>query len=128
MKSKGVESNSGATKQLGGVTGKGFMPGQSGSPGGRVPVPPEVRKALAADTLEHYEEAKRLIALAEETGDLKTALTGRLALLRKTVPDASELIISIPEGVNVRTLTIDPRKLSKEQLAAIHAAQTAARE
>lgn len=30
-----VENNEIATKQLGGVTGKGFMPGTSGNPGGR---------------------------------------------------------------------------------------------
>lgn len=30
-----VENNEIATKKLGGVTGKGFMPGVSGNPGGR---------------------------------------------------------------------------------------------
>ena len=30
-----VESNEKATYKLGGITGKGFMPGQSGNPGGR---------------------------------------------------------------------------------------------
>jgi len=30
-----VENNEKATKRLGGITGKGFMPGKSGNPGGR---------------------------------------------------------------------------------------------
>ena len=30
-----VENNEKTTKKLGGITGKGFMPGQSGNPGGR---------------------------------------------------------------------------------------------
>ncbi len=30
-----VENNEKSTKMLGGITGKGFMPGQSGNPGGR---------------------------------------------------------------------------------------------
>ena len=30
-----VENNEITTKQLGGITGKGFMPGHSGNPGGR---------------------------------------------------------------------------------------------
>ena len=115
-------------KGTGGITGKGFKPGQSGNPTGRAAVPPEVRAALQADTMEHYAEAKRLIALAETQGDLKTALTGRLALLKKTVPDASELVVSMPDGLTVRTVRIDPRKLTAEQLAAVHAAQLAASE
>lgn len=32
---KGVDSSEKTTKRPGGVTGKGFMPGQSGNPGGR---------------------------------------------------------------------------------------------
>lgn len=114
-------------KGTGGITGKGFKPGQSGNPNGRAAVPPEVRAALEADTLEHYEEAKRIIAAAEDAGDLKTALHGRLALLKKTVPDATELVISMPDGLNVRSITIDPRKLTPAQLAAVHAAVAVAK-
>jgi hypothetical protein len=110
----------------GGITGKGFLPGKSGNPSGRAAVPPEVRAALEADTLEHYSEAKRIIAAAEASGDLKTALHGRLALLKKTVPDATELVISMPDGLTMRSITIDPRKLTETQLAAVHAAVTAA--
>ena len=31
----GVENNGATTEGLGGITGKGFRPGQSGNPGGR---------------------------------------------------------------------------------------------
>lgn len=105
-----------------------WKPGQSGNPQGRAAVPPEVRAALQADTLEHYSEAKRLIAEAESVGDLKTALHGRLALLKKTVPDATELVVSMPEGLTMRSITIDPRKLTETQLAAVHAAISTAKE
>lgn len=104
-----------------------FALGNKGGPG-RAAVSPEVKAALAADTMHHYEEAKRLIAAAEEAGDLKTALTGRLALLKKTVPDATELVVSMPDGLTVRSIRIDPRKLTAVQLAAVHAAVTTARE
>ena len=100
--------------------------GPSPNPNGRATISPEVRAALELDTMEHYTEAKRLIEAAEKTGDLKTALSGRLALLKKTIPDATELVISIPDGLTVRTLRVDPRKLNDEQLAAVHAAQLTA--
>jgi len=41
-----VESNKG--KLLGGTSGKGFKPGQSGNPGGRKKVPEDVKKLLEA--------------------------------------------------------------------------------
>lgn len=97
-----------------------FLKGHKGGPG-RARVRPEVAAALEADTLEHYAEAKRLIALAEKDGDLKTALDGRLKLLKKTVPDATELVVSLPDGLTVRTLRIDPKRLTAEQLKQLHA-------
>src|SRR3990167_9132853 len=124
-KVKDVHSNAKAT---GCVTGKGFKPGQSGNPGGRAAVPPEVRDALIADTMERYTRIKKLSLDAEQAGDLKTAAHIELALLKKTVPDATELVVSMPEGLTVRSVTIDPRKLTAEQLAAVHAAITTAKE
>ena len=124
MKVKSVHSNGRGT---GGVTGKGFKPGQSGNPGGRAAVPSEVREALASTTMERLQTLGRLAGEAEDQGDLKTAAYIHLALLKKTVPDASELVISMPEGLSVRSITIDPRKLTEAQLAAVHAAVTAAK-
>lgn len=99
-----------------------WKPGQSGNPNGRAAVPPEVRDALQADTLARYQRLKKLSADAESAGDLKTAAHIELALLKKTIPDATELVVSMPEGLNVRSVSIDPKKLTKEQLEVIQAA------
>lgn len=122
---KRVGSNEAATKKPGGVTGKGFMPGQSGNPKGRAPLAEEVREALAADTLTRYAKLKELSSKAEKDGDLKTAATIELALLKKTVPDATELVVHVPNGVTVRKLELDPRKLTKEQLEMLRDLQKA---
>ena len=103
-----------------------WKPGQSGNPNGRAAVPAEVREALTATTLPRLATLERLATEAESTGDLKTAAHIHLALLKKTVPDATELVISMPDGLTVRTLHVDPRKLTDEQLAAVKAAQLTA--
>ena len=102
--------------------------GVSGNPNGRAAVPPEVREALTATTLPRLATLERLATDAEDAGDLKTAAHIHLALLKKTVPDATELVISMPDGLNVRSITIDPRKLKAEHLAAVMAVQVAAKE
>lgn len=119
---KRVQNNG---KTTGGVTGKGFMPGKSGNPGGRPAMSDAAREYLAANTRARVERLERLATDAEESGDLKTAAHIELSLLKKTMPDATELVVSMPEGLTVRTVRIDPRKLTAEQLAAVHAAQTA---
>ena len=48
---KSVENNHKATR-TGGITGKGFQPGQSGNPGGRKKVAPEVKEMLKAEAPE----------------------------------------------------------------------------
>jgi hypothetical protein len=103
-----------------------WKPGQSGNPQGRAAVPPEVREALTSTTLPRLATLERLATEAETSGDLKTAAHIHLALLKKTIPDATELVISMPEGLTMRSITIDPRKLTETQLAAVHAAVTAA--
>jgi hypothetical protein len=81
-----------------------------------------VREALVADTLDRYARIKRLSLDAEAAGDLKTAAHIELALLKKTVPDATELVLKVPDGLTVRTVKIDTRRLTKEQLEALRAA------
>ena len=54
MSDLSVENNETTTKQLGGITGKGFMPGQSGNPGGR-----------PKDSLKNY-IAKKLADMSDE--------------------------------------------------------------
>lgn len=95
-----------------------WKPGQSGNPKGRAAVPPEVREMLAADTVEHYRGAVDLIAKAEAAGDLKTALHGRLSLLRKTVPDATEMVIHVPDGLELRDRRIDLKKFTADEVKA----------
>ena len=94
-----------------GGPGRPFEVGKSGNPGGRPAVPPEVREALVQTTLPRLATLERLTLAAEVAGDIKTASGIHLALLKKTVPDATELTISMPDGLNVRSITIDPRKL-----------------
>lgn len=111
-----VASNDAPTKKLGGITGKGFMPGQSGNPRGDK-VPAEVRAALKADTLPRYERLKQLSLEAERNGDLKTAATIELALLKKQIPDLSAVEVTGAEGGPVQMEQINPRRLSAEDLA-----------
>lgn len=90
--------------------------GPSPHPGGRPALPPEVRDSLAADTMPRIKRLKKLSADAEAAGDLKTAAHIELALLKKTVPDATELVLSIPDGIEVRQKVLDPKKLSADEL------------
>ena len=104
-----------------------FKPG--GPPGpGRPPMDPELKAVLAANTLPLYRKAEALAVKAEDGGDLRTASTIVLALLKKSLPDATEFVISMPEGLTMRSITIDPRKLKPEHLAAVMAVQVAAKE
>jgi hypothetical protein len=90
--------------------------GPSPNPGGRRALPPELRDALLSDTLPRYRRLQALAKKAEKKGDLKTAAHIELALLKKTIPDATELVVSMPEGLEVRDRRIDPKKLSTEEL------------
>lgn len=51
-----VENNAETTKKPGGVTGKGFMPGQSGNPGGR---PKDTLKAFIARELRDMDDDQK---------------------------------------------------------------------
>ncbi len=116
-----MAENSGKTAKR----GKPFKPGESGNPGGRPKLPSELKEALAADTLVLYEKAKDLAEKAEAMGDLKTAGSIVLGLLKKTMPDAQTLLVGDPDGKPLRTLVIDPKRLSKDELAMLIAIQKA---
>lgn len=122
MTKKRVDSNPPAT---GGITGKGFVPGQSGNPGGRKKLPDDLKAALAADSLALYEKAKKLAAKAEKKGDLKTAATIVLGLLKKTIPDAQTLLVGDLDGKPLQVMRIDPKTLTKAELDALIAVQRA---
>ena len=98
-----------------------FKPGHKGGPG-RKKMPADLKAAIAADSLPLYEKAKALAEKAEKKGDLRTASTIVLALLKKSAPDATEFVVKMPEGLTVRTLRVDPKKLTREQLEALRAA------
>ena len=51
-----VENNEIATKKLGGVTGKGFMPGISGNPGGR---PKSPLKEFSLNEFNSWDDEKK---------------------------------------------------------------------
>lgn len=51
-----VESNEITTKKLGGVTGKGFMPGKSGNPGGR---PKSPLKEFSLNEFNSWDDKKK---------------------------------------------------------------------
>lgn len=111
-----------------GAPGKPWAPGQSGNPRGRAALPPEVRDALKADTLVRYERLKKLSKDAEESGDLKTAATIELALLKKQIPDLSAVEITGQDGGPLQLhQTIDLRKLSEAELRALKAMQEKSR-
>ena len=107
-------------RSTGGVTGRGFAPGQSGNPNGRPPLSPEVREALRADTLPRYERLKKLSAAAQEMGDLKTAAHIELQLLKKQIPDLSAVELTGADGGPVAISTrIDTSKLTTEELKSL---------
>lgn len=99
-----------------------FKPGQSGNPGGRPKMDPKLRDALISDTPKRYERLQLLSRKAEKKGDLKTAAHIELSLLKKVVPDTTELLVgdSDPSTSALRTLTqLDPKKMTEEELEQI---------
>jgi hypothetical protein len=70
--SVGLQRGRNGDKKLGGITGKGFMPGRSGNPTGKRKHTPSLRAALKRTTTRSDCEkvARRLVALAKQ-GDAK---------------------------------------------------------
>jgi hypothetical protein len=95
--------------------------GPSPNPGGRRALPAELRDALLADTYPRYKRLQALAKKAEAKGDFKTAAHIELALLKKMVPDATELVVSMPEGLTVKDARVDPKKLNTEELKTLMA-------
>ena len=99
-----VEKNAGATPKVGGVTGKGFMPGQSGNPSGRPKRKPitdalmvELDKAVRGGGTNAEKAARHLVNLMFNR-DPRVAL------------EASKLVLAYVEGMPSQSLTIDIRE------------------
>lgn len=100
-----VENNNKTTeKLLGGITGKGFLPGQSGNPGGRPPKKPitEMYERIMNDP-----EAIRKI----EATVLKALTKGNMAMVlqlkemtdrvegKVTQPIEADITVSLPDAI-----------------------------
>jgi Family of unknown function (DUF5681) len=100
--SQNVESGVESNKMLGGCTGKGFMPGQSGNPGGKPRKPASerlIRRLLANDEKELAEVIEALVAKAKG-GDVP-ALKEVLDRAEGKVADKVES--SGPDGGEIQT-------------------------
>jgi hypothetical protein len=94
-----VENNGGSTggKRVGGVTGKGFRPGQSGNPGGRPKALAEV-KALAAEHTRDAINALHAIA-TDDKKDERARVQAAVALLDRAWGKPAQAVeVSGPAG------------------------------
>lgn len=119
-KRKKPAQNSGKTAKE--PRGRPFRSGESGNPGGRPRMPEDLKTALAADSIEVYQEAKELYADCLETGDLSTAAKVIIALMKKSIPDTQHLLVSNPEGKPL-SVNLDPTKLTTAELDVVIQAQ-----
>jgi len=100
-----------------------FQPGVSGNPAGRPKLPDDVREALKANTLPLLKRGYALLDLLRDQGDVKTEVTLLLGLLRKTVPDASHLMIEGVENgrpVALQVATTEALEALAKELAKSH--------
>jgi hypothetical protein len=98
--SDGVENN-GRTTKPGGVTGKGFVKGKSGNPGGRKPIPEDVKEMCRALS----PKAVQALGVALEEGGAVSVQAARVLLDRAW-------------GTPAQTVTIEDEasKLTTEEL------------
>jgi hypothetical protein len=96
-----VDSNNGPTR-LGGVTGKGFMPGQSGNPGGRKRKHPITDAVLQELARQHGRQGKTKLdaAVAKLIGLM---ISGK----PKDVIEAFKIVMPYTDGLPVQTVELD---------------------
>lgn len=118
-----VGDNDKATpKKLGGVTGKGFKPGQSGNPAGGPKKPPELVARCKGMTGEVLDRLAEII----KSGDDRDAIpAGKLILAygwgNPTQPISGE------DGGPLMFANVDLSKLSDAQLSALQALRAASK-
>jgi len=111
-----VQNNENSTpeKKLGGVTGKGFMPGQSGNPGGRPKRPwlTEATEEMLAEKLEDPKERKRWKD-AQWEKMLKSGVVG--AMFMDVAWERTEGKVTQPVDVNVNITLRERMKKAEER-------------
>lgn len=92
--------------------------------GGRTRMDPDVKAMLVEATPDRIRRLEKLSRDAEADGDRKTAAHIEIALLKKVVPDTTELLVGNSDGTPLR-VGIDIAKLTTEQLEQLAAIRRA---
>lgn len=95
-----------------------FKPGNPGSKG-RPPLPKSLKEVLRIDSIDLYNEAKRLYASLRDGGHYGPAVTLLLGLIRKTIPDTQTLLVGGAEDAPALTLKVNTSKLTDAQLETV---------
>ena len=115
-----VENNAETTKKPGGVTGKGFMPGQSGNPGGRPKENAEVRDLAR----QHTKLAIERLVFWLESDNARASTSAATAILDRGWGKAPQAIEhSGPDGGDIEINTSDTRKLARAVVALLQEAK-----
>lgn len=96
-----VGNNDGSTG-TGGVTGKGFMPGQSGNPSGRPKRKPITEALLAELAKQHGRRGKTKLEAA-----VSRLVTMMISGKPKDVIEAFKLVAPYTDGLPVQTIELD---------------------
>lgn len=103
-----------------------LLPGYTANKKGGKRLDPDVKAMLVDATPDRIRRLEKLSRDAEDAGDLKTAAHIEISLLKKTVPDTTELLVGgvkgapLQVGINIAKLTTE----QLDQLAAIRRALT----
>lgn len=90
-----AQNNDGSTKRIGGATGKGFLPGKSGNPGGRSSERDELRRYLVSSY--GRESIDGIAKLAREARSEKVKLDARVWLAEQAIGRAL-VAVGDPDG------------------------------
>jgi hypothetical protein len=83
-----------APPKLGGYTGKGFLPGQSGNPGGRMKIPDNIKDAFRKYTLEAIET----LAEVMRTGRPADRIRAAEIILERAYGKFTQMLAGDPEA------------------------------
>jgi hypothetical protein len=108
LSSGSVQNNAQSTKKPGGVTGKGFKPGESGNPGGRPRMQPitELYKKILADPQNMADFEKSVVGIIKD---------GRMASMFQLKEMAERVEGKVTQSLEVKT---ELRDLTEAELLA----------